>query len=140
VGSTTSSGHSTSSEGASVTAAGLGDVLVRMTKLIGYMIPVHMLVLDRLDDLERRLCALTGEAPEGPLAKADPTRTGIMGILANLRADPRPLGAIALQGHRPYLRLRIGDYRIIYAVDDEARVVTVTVAGHRRDIYRNLDR
>lgn len=67
------------------------------------------------------------------------SRTGIMGIIANLRANPRPLGCRPLTGHRPYLRLRIGDYRIIYAVDDAARLVTVVVAGHRRDIYRNLN-
>lgn len=44
------------------------------------------------------------------------------------------------RGHRPYLRLRIGDYRIIYAIDDEAKKVTVVLAGHRRDIYRELGR
>jgi mRNA interferase RelE/StbE len=65
-------------------------------------------------------------------------RAGILGIIANLGAIPRPLGTVALQGHRPYLRLRVGDYRIIYAVDDEARVVTVAVAGHRRDVYRGM--
>lgn len=65
-------------------------------------------------------------------------RAGILGILGNLRAVPRPLGAVALQGHRPYLRLRFGDYRIIYVVDDEAKMVTVAVAGHRRDVYRNF--
>lgn len=73
------------------------------------------------------------------LRKIDPnSRAGIMGVLANLRADPRPLGCRPLAGHQPYLRLRIGDYRIIYAVDDAARLVTVVVAGHRRDIYRRL--
>lgn len=75
------------------------------------------------------------------LRKMDPNaRTGILGVLANLRAEPRPLGCAALTGHRPYLRLRIGDYRIVYAVDDAARLVTVVIAGHRRDIYRDLGR
>jgi len=37
------------------------------------------------------------------------------------------------------MRVRSGDYRIIYAVDEESRVVTVAVIGHRREIYRNLD-
>ena len=44
-----------------------------------------------------------------------------------------------LKGHRPYLRVRTGDYRVIYAVDDQARVVTVAAVGHRREVYRNLD-
>jgi mRNA interferase RelE/StbE len=75
------------------------------------------------------------------LRKIDPVaRTGILGVLSNLRADPRPLGCKTLTGHRQYLRLRIGDYRIIYTVNDEARLVTVVIAGHRRDIYRELSR
>jgi len=45
----------------------------------------------------------------------------------------------ALRGHRPYLRVRSGDYRVIYAVDDATRVVRVVVVGHRREVYRNLD-
>jgi mRNA-degrading endonuclease RelE of RelBE toxin-antitoxin system len=35
--------------------------------------------------------------------------------------------------------MRSGDYRVICAVDDTARVVTVALVGHRRDVYRNLD-
>jgi mRNA interferase RelE/StbE len=56
-----------------------------------------------------------------------------------LADDPRPPGARALQGHRPFLRVRSGDYRVIYAVDDAARVIAVAVIGHRREVYRNLD-
>jgi mRNA interferase RelE/StbE len=39
----------------------------------------------------------------------------------------------------PWLKVRIGDYRIIYAVDDTARIVTVATVGHRREVYRHLD-
>jgi mRNA interferase RelE/StbE len=56
-----------------------------------------------------------------------------------LADDPRPASATALKGHRPWLRIRAGDYRLIYAVDDTAHVVTVAVIGHRRDMYRGLD-
>jgi mRNA interferase RelE/StbE len=35
--------------------------------------------------------------------------------------------------------VRAGDYRIIYSVDDDARVVTVASVGHRREVYRHLD-
>jgi mRNA interferase RelE/StbE len=56
-----------------------------------------------------------------------------------LGTDPRPPGAKPLKGHRPWLRVRVGDYRIIYDVDDAARVVTVAVVGHRREVYRGLD-
>jgi mRNA-degrading endonuclease RelE of RelBE toxin-antitoxin system len=34
--------------------------------------------------------------------------------------------------------VRSGHYRVIYAVDDKAKLVTIAVAGHRRDVYRNL--
>jgi mRNA interferase RelE/StbE len=63
-------------------------------------------------------------------------------VLATMRAlgsDPRPAGVSSLKGHRPWLRVRSGDYRVIYIVDDAARVVTVAVVGHRRDVYRGLD-
>jgi hypothetical protein len=33
----------------------------------------------------------------------------------------------------------VGDYRIVYDVDDTARTVTVAVVGHRREVYRSLD-
>ena len=51
-----------------------------------------------------------------------------------LAEDPRPPGSIELSG-RPGYRLRIDDYHILYAVDDEERVVAVFRVGHRRDIY-----
>jgi mRNA interferase RelE/StbE len=44
-----------------------------------------------------------------------------------------------LKGHRPWLRTRVGDYRIIYAADDRIRTITVAEIGHRREVYRNLN-
>lgn len=49
--------------------------------------------------------------------------------------DPRPRGCEKLSGSDRY-RLRQGDYRIRYSVDDEAFFVTVVKIGHRRDVYR----
>jgi mRNA interferase RelE/StbE len=54
-----------------------------------------------------------------------------------LSNDPRPAGAVKLSGHELY-RLRVGDYRIVYAIDDARRLVTVTLVAHRRDVYRGL--
>jgi len=65
-------------------------------------------------------------------------RKDVLATMRALAADPRP-GARALKGHRPYLRVRSGDYRVIYSVDDATRVVRVVVVGHRREVYRNLD-
>ena len=52
-----------------------------------------------------------------------------------LREDPYPAGSIKLSGRDRY-RIRHGDYRILYRVDDTYVVVTVVKIGHRRDVYR----
>jgi mRNA interferase RelE/StbE len=68
-----------------------------------------------------------------------PVRKAVAQVIDGLADDPRPPGFLPLTGHRPYLRVRSGDYRVIYAVDDLARTVTVAAVGHRREIYRSLD-
>ncbi|MGH8960708.1 MAG: type II toxin-antitoxin system RelE family toxin [Jatrophihabitantaceae bacterium] len=69
------------------------------------------------------------------LRKLDPqVRSRLQGAIALLAQDPRPPGARALQG-RPGLRVRVGDYRIIYTVEDDVLLVVVVRLGHRRDIY-----
>jgi mRNA interferase RelE/StbE len=50
-------------------------------------------------------------------------------------SEPRPPGCEKLSGLEQY-RVRQGDYRVVYGVDDEARVVIVVKIGHRRDVYR----
>ena len=52
-----------------------------------------------------------------------------------LADDPRPPGIKKLTGQEGY-RLRVGTYRILYDIDDEARLVTVYRVKHRRDVYR----
>ena len=59
----------------------------------------------------------------------------IIDAIDDLARNPRPPGAKRLVGRDGY-RLRQGDYRILYPVDDEIRVVRVYRIGHRRDIYR----
>ena len=69
------------------------------------------------------------------LRKLDPEIRGrIQGAIALLAQDPRPPATRALQG-RPGLRVRIGDYRIIYTVQDDVLLVVVVAIGHRREIY-----
>lgn len=48
--------------------------------------------------------------------------------------NPRPQGCLKLAG-RPGWRIRIGDYRVIYEVDDPNRTVTILDFGNRRDVY-----
>lgn len=84
--------------------------------------------------LELRPAALRELADLDP-----PARKAVADLIVSLAASPRPSGVKALTGHRPYLRVRQGDYRVIYAVDDVARRITIAAVGHRREIYRALD-
>lgn len=52
-----------------------------------------------------------------------------------LAQNPRPPGIRRLQGRAGW-RIRIGDYRVIYEIDDEQRVVEVLKIAHRREAYR----
>jgi mRNA interferase RelE/StbE len=73
------------------------------------------------------------------LNQLDPAiRRAVARTIDALSTDPQPVGAILLKGHRPYLRVRSGDYRVIYTDDDQACVVTVAAIGHRREIYGRL--
>lgn len=53
-----------------------------------------------------------------------------------LAVDPRPPGAKALTGRPGVLRVRTGDHRILYRVEDDELVVVVVALGHRREVYR----
>jgi mRNA interferase RelE/StbE len=70
------------------------------------------------------------------LRKLDPpTARRIQGAIVLLADDPRPPASRPLAG-RPAWRVRVGDYRVIYAVEDDRLVVVVVTIGHRRDVYR----
>ena len=61
----------------------------------------------------------------------------IAAAIDDLARDPRPAGAKKLAG-TPGYRVRTGDWRILYTVNDPARLVRVYRIGNRRDVYRNL--
>lgn len=70
------------------------------------------------------------------LRKVDPPiALRIQGVIALLAVDPRPPAARALRG-RPGWRVRVGDYRIIYLIEDDVLVVVVVTVGHRSDVYK----
>lgn len=60
----------------------------------------------------------------------------LVDAIAELADDPRPVGVKALQGDASILRLRVGDYRVLYTVADKELIVAVVTLGHRRDVYR----
>jgi mRNA interferase RelE/StbE len=57
-------------------------------------------------------------------------------ILA-LSENPRPAGCKKLRGHKDVWRIRVGDWRVVYIIDDAAEKVTITRVSHRRDAYRD---
>lgn len=57
-----------------------------------------------------------------------------------LKENPRPTAAEKLKGEEDLYRLRSGDYRIVYQVQDEIFLVLILGVGHRKDIYRILAR
>ena len=62
-------------------------------------------------------------------------RRRIVAKITALSQDPRPPGCEKLSGHDRY-RLRQGNYRILYEIQDSDLVVVVVKVGHRRDVYR----
>ena len=56
--------------------------------------------------------------------------------IAALADEPRPDGCVKLKDSEGFYRIRVGDYRAVYHVDDDKITVTVTRIKHRRDVYR----
>jgi mRNA interferase RelE/StbE len=54
--------------------------------------------------------------------------------ILSLEDNPRPRGIKKLSGREEY-RLRVGEYRILYIIDDKKHIVTVIAVGHRREVY-----
>ncbi|MBI4000513.1 MAG: type II toxin-antitoxin system RelE/ParE family toxin [Nitrospira defluvii] len=59
----------------------------------------------------------------------------IMERIKGLANNPRPVGGEKLSGEDQY-RIRQGDYRVVYTVDDDERKVEIIKIGHRREVYR----
>ena len=66
-----------------------------------------------------------------------PTRRRIESTIDELATDPRPHGYTKLTAIDAY-RLRVGDYRIVYTIDDTIKIVDVTHIGHRSSIYKEV--
>ncbi len=70
------------------------------------------------------------------LAKIDTTtRLRLVGAIELLAVDPRPPGVTLLRsGDQGRWRARIGDYRSVYAVEDDRLIILVLRVGHRREV------
>lgn len=67
-----------------------------------------------------------------------PVRVRIDRAILGLAQDPRPHGCVKLTGTSNGWRIRVGDWRILYTIDDNRLTVLVVDAGHRREVYRGL--
>jgi len=57
-------------------------------------------------------------------------------ILA-LGENPRPSGCKKLRGYKDHWRIRVGDWRVLYVVDDAAKRVSITRVAHRKEVYES---
>lgn len=78
---------------------------------------------------------LTRKAEKQLARLPDEAYQRVRASLLALEEDPRPSGSRKLQVREDY-RLRVGDYRALYKVEDAHQEITVTRIGHRRDVYR----
>ena len=66
-------------------------------------------------------------------------RTVIPKIIAaaeSLAADPHPSGHKKLQGSEHTYRIRIGDYRVVYSIEDQILLIEIIKVGHRKKVYK----
>lgn len=60
----------------------------------------------------------------------------LVGEMEALGFDPRPAGVVKLIDTENFWRIRVGDYRIVYEIDDRQATVTILRVAHRKDVYR----
>ncbi len=66
-----------------------------------------------------------------------PFNTRLLTAIAALAETPRPPGCVRLQGPEGFYRVRVGDYRIVYLIQDEVLLVCIVRVGHRSEVYRH---
>lgn len=64
--------------------------------------------------------------------------TRIETAIRGLSTEPLPMGSEKIQGYDHHYRIRIADYRIIYEVAKEIKIITIIRVRHRKDVYRVL--
>ncbi|MQA13348.1 MAG: type II toxin-antitoxin system RelE/ParE family toxin [Pseudonocardiaceae bacterium] len=64
-------------------------------------------------------------------------RRRLQAAIDRLAEEPRPAGVVALRSRPGHLRLRVGDWRVVYRVEDDTLVVIVVDLGHRRETYQH---
>jgi len=86
---------------------------------------------------EYRLLIKPSAAKEIEAVGSKRDRQRIVGRIRSLATERKPPGSEKLAGPAALFRVRQGDYRVIYVVDDAHRTVEVIKVGHRREVYRS---
>ena len=90
-----------------------------------------------MTDIPQYTVYLKPAAERAPKKIADRTaRRRIVRAIDGLATTARPPQAVKIQGSDGLLRIRTGDYRIIYTAEDATRTVLIATIGHRREVYR----
>lgn len=78
----------------------------------------------------------TSAGKELAAVKSKTDRERLVNRIQGLATNPRPHGSEKLAGYADRYRVRQGNFRIVYLINDEASAVTVYKIGHRKDVYR----
>ena len=62
----------------------------------------------------------------------------IVDRIEGLATIPRPSGAVKLKGNKTLWRIRVGEYRVIYSIDDAARAIDISAVRNRKDAYCDI--
>ncbi len=61
----------------------------------------------------------------------------ILASIESLASNPRPRQNVKLRESASSYRLRVGDYRVLYQINDSDKIVMIFKVGHRREVYRD---
>jgi mRNA interferase RelE/StbE len=67
-----------------------------------------------------------------------PYRLRVARAIARLREEPFPRGREKMKGYVGLWRIKVGDFRVVYAVDESRRTLTITRIRDRKEVYRDL--
>lgn len=83
-----------------------------------------------------RLLIKSSAAKEIEAVAQKKDRQRIVSRIRSLAENPRPSGSEKLSGLRDRYRIRVGDFRVIYSIEDKVQEVLIVRVAHRKEVYR----